>query len=119
MNPGSLLLCWLDVNEFFRKVDWIRVDQLVPIAEAIAGVTIWINGVALTGAQDKFEYRFGRLFTSDIVELFRDTQSGSKCVCRLQCNFYHQPASQRKKKDFMVEEFIYSRETHTFLIKPL
>lgn len=100
-----LHLQWLDSNAFQEDIDWTNVDQLVPVAIAQPGITIWINGIALTGVDDESRDWFGHLFTGDIVEFFHDSGPGPKSFYQLRCEFNHGPGSGPRKKGFVVEEF--------------
>ena len=115
-NPGCLLLRWLDEDSFCKEINWTKADELIPIAEAMEGMTIWVNGVALSDVKDDSEHHFGRLFTGDLLEFSVDSDSpiGSFIFCRVRCNFYYGLGSQPRKKDFVVEKFHHHRRTGTF-----
>ena len=66
----ALHVTWVSHNQFEQDIDWNNIDGMIPIVQAIAGVTIRVNGVELTG--DKSNTKLGRLHTEQI---FLSTQS--------------------------------------------
>lgn len=81
----ALHLVWADENKFEKVVNWNKVDGLVPIVQAVAGVKIWVDDVALL-TSDRHCAKYGRLHTGDIITLFEPGKS--RTYLRFRCEVF-------------------------------
>ena len=82
---------------------------MIPIVQAIAGVTIWINGVELTG--DKSNAKFGQLHMGDVITLFRPLFYWSTHSLVFKCEFFVGPDARPRAMAFVVKEFSFCHDS--------
>lgn len=103
VRGAQLHLVWAADNKSQKDVYWSKVDRLVPIMQAIAGVKIWVNDVELTS--DRPCIQFGRLHTGDITTLTGPRESRTHLW--LWCEFFYGFAVQPRRAAFAVEELSF------------
>ena len=86
---------------------------MIPIVQAIAGVTIRINGVELTG--DKSNTKFGRLHTGDVITLFGPPLYWPAHSLIFKCEFFVGPGARPRATAFVVEEFSFDEDGPFFV----
>ena len=75
---------------------------MIPIVQAIAGVTIWINEVELTG--DKSNTKFGQLHTGDVITLFELSLYWPAHSFIFKYEFFVGPSARPRATAFVMEE---------------
>ena len=93
------------------SLDWRQIDGFYPIAIAITGARIKVNGVTVQGKKGCFNY--GRVYTGDIITVFDpefgelgSNQGWGEEFLEFQCKFYVGPGSLRRATPFVIEEKI-------------
>ena len=91
----ALHLVWANNIKFEKAIDWTKVNEWVPVVQAVTEVRIFVNSVALTGSHDCI--KFGWLHIGDIITLMHDIQ-----FC---CEFFYGASLQSRTTTFMVESY--------------
>ncbi|ODH14069.1 CAMK protein kinase [Paracoccidioides brasiliensis] len=89
--------------------DWTQVPGVMTILSTKASNCIWVNNVELRKETQSRDARlFGKLYTGDIITVFRDR----KRYLRFRCEFYHGESARMRpleEKGFIIQKAKYER----------
>ncbi|KAG5296577.1 serine/threonine-protein kinase [Histoplasma ohiense] len=89
--------------------DWTKIPGVMAILSTKASNCIWINDVELRKETPAKDARlFGKLYTGDIITVFRDRER----YLRFRCEFYHGESIKQRpleEKGFIIQTAKYSK----------
>ncbi|PGH16147.1 CAMK protein kinase [Helicocarpus griseus UAMH5409] len=89
--------------------DWTETPNIMAVLSTKASKCIWVNDVELRKETPEKDARlFGKLYTGDIITVFRDRER----YLRFRCEFYHgESAGQRplEEKGFIIQKAKYPK----------
>ncbi|KAK2796197.1 hypothetical protein FQN52_000175 [Onygenales sp. PD_12] len=93
--------------------DWTKIPNVMTILSTKASNCIWVNDVELRKeARSKDARLFGKLYTGDIITVYRDREK----YLRFRCEFYHGESAQQRpleERGFIIQKAKYSQSKST------